>query len=85
MVFYFIVILPEQKKQNSRKTMLDAMKHDDEVVTTGGIYGKVTAIADQVVTLEISQGVRIKVLRTAIAGIRGKETKDGKEAKDKDK
>ena len=68
-IFYFLLIRPQQKKQKELKAMLDNLAYGDTVVTTGGIHGKVTGLADAVVTLEIADKVRIKVSRNAIGGI----------------
>lgn len=65
---YFIMMRPMLKQNKQQQEVLKALKKDDEVVTSGGIYGKIFAIDERIVTLEISNGVRIKVLRTNIAG-----------------
>ncbi len=68
-IFYFLMIRPQQKKQKELKAMLDNLVYGDTVMTTGGIHGKVTGLADAVVTLEIADKVRIKIARSAIAAI----------------
>jgi len=68
-IFYFLMIRPQQKKQKELKAMLDNLAYGDVVMTTGGIHGKVTGLADAVVTLEIADKVRIKVARSAIGAI----------------
>ena len=68
-IFYFLMIRPQQKKQKELKAMLDNLAYGDTVITTGGIYGKVSGLADAVVTLEIADKVRIKVSRSAIGTI----------------
>ena len=65
-IFYFIVILPERKKQKQRNAMLGGMKKGDKVMTSGGIYGQVAAIQDDVVTLQVDEGVRMRFARAAI-------------------
>jgi len=67
-IFYFLLIRPQQKRAKQHKEMIDALKSGDQVVTAGGIHGKVVAIQDKVVTLEVAAGVRIKVNRISIAG-----------------
>lgn len=69
LIFYFLLIRPQQKKQKELKEMINNMKHGDTVITTGGIYGKVTSLTDNTVTLEIAEKVRVKVLRSHIGGI----------------
>jgi preprotein translocase subunit YajC len=68
-VFYFLLIRPQQKKAKEHQTMLDNLKKGDAVITNGGIYGKVMALTDQAITLEIADKVRIRVSRSAIAGL----------------
>ena len=68
-IFYFLLIMPQQKKQKELKKMLAELAHGDVVMTTGGIQGKVTAITDTIVTLEIAEKVRIKVARSFIGAV----------------
>lgn len=68
-IFYFLLIRPQQKKQKEHQAMLTNLAYGDVVVTTGGIHGRVTGLADTVVTLEIAEKVRVKVSRSAIGGI----------------
>jgi preprotein translocase subunit YajC len=68
-IFYFLLIRPQQKKQKDMKAMLNNLAYGDTVITTGGIYGKVTGLADAIITLEIADKVRIKVSRSAIGTI----------------
>ncbi len=67
-IFYFLLIRPQQKRAKQHKEMIDALKSGDQVITAGGIHGKVVAVQDKVVMLEIATGVRIKVNRISIAG-----------------
>ena len=68
-VFYFLLIWPQQKKAKAHRAVLSNLKKGDEVVTSGGLYGAITGITDTVVTLEIAEKVRIKVSRSSIAGV----------------
>lgn len=68
-VFYLLLIRPQQKKAKEHKQMLDNLKKGDTVITQGGIYGKVAAIEDQVVFLEIAKDVKVKVVRGNIAAV----------------
>ena len=68
-IFYFLMIRPQQKKQKELKTQLDNLAYGDMVMTTGGIHGKITGLADAVITLEIADKVRIKVARSAIGAV----------------
>jgi preprotein translocase subunit YajC len=60
-IFYFLLIRPQQKKAKEHRAMVDALKTGDNVKTAAGIHGKVVAIEDQVITLEIAAGVKIKI------------------------
>jgi preprotein translocase subunit YajC len=67
-VFYFMLIRPQQKKQRELQDWLKSLKKGDEVVTTGGLIGKISGLTDNTVTLELQEKVRVKVLRSHIAG-----------------
>ncbi|MDD5722206.1 MAG: preprotein translocase subunit YajC [Syntrophales bacterium] len=73
-IFYFLLIRPQQKKQKEIKTMLANLAHGDMVITAGGLYGKITAITEQVVTLEVADKVKVKISRAHIAGVTQKAT-----------
>jgi preprotein translocase subunit YajC len=68
-VFYFLLIWPQQKKAKTHRQVLSNLRKGDEVVTSGGLYGTITGLTDTVVTLEIAEKVRIKVARNSIAGV----------------
>ena len=65
-VFYFFMIRPQTKKQKEIKKQRDAMKAGDQVITSGGIYGKVRDIKETTVTIEIADNVRIKVDKNSV-------------------
>jgi len=67
-IFYFLLIRPQQKKVKEQKNFIDKLDKGDKVVTSGGIHGKITGLTDTIVTLEVAEKVRIKVSRTQIAG-----------------
>jgi len=69
LIFYFLLIRPAQKKQKETKEMIANLKHGDMVETTGGIQGKVAALTEAVVTIEIAPNVKIKVNRAHVTGI----------------
>ncbi len=75
-IFYFLLIRPAQKKQKETKDMIANLKHGDMVETSGGIQGKVTALTEALVTIEIAPNVRIKVNRAHIAGVVQKTTEE---------
>jgi preprotein translocase subunit YajC len=68
-VFYFLLIRPQQKKAKEQQDFLSNLKKGDKVMTGGGIHGKITGLTDSAVTLEIADGVRIKVHRGYILAI----------------
>ena len=67
-VFYFLLIRPQQKKQKEHRDMLAALKRGDKVITNGGILGKITGITDHIVVLEVAEKIRMRVLRSHILG-----------------
>ena len=68
-IFYFLLIRPQQKQKKEHQTLLASLKVGDNVLTAGGIFGRVTGIKDDKVTVEISDKVRVKVNRGHIAGV----------------
>jgi preprotein translocase subunit YajC len=68
-VFYFLLVRPQTQKASQHQKMLNALKRNDEVVTTGGLVGKVAELGDKVVLLEIAQGVRVRVERQQISAL----------------
>lgn len=72
-IFYFLLIAPMRKKQKKTQEMLSKLKKGDEVITSGGIFGRITAIDEEraFVILQISDSTKIKVARSAIAGMAG--------------
>ena len=68
-IFYFLLIRPQQKRQKEHRTMIENLRKGDTVLTAGGLYGKITGIKDQVVTLEIAEKIRVKVNKNQIAGV----------------
>ena len=67
-IFYFFIIRPQSRRHKEHQTFLTALKRGDNVLTTGGIYGRIEGITDQFVKLEVSDGVEIRVLKTQISG-----------------
>jgi len=68
-LYYFLIAMPQRKRQRERENMLKNMKRGDEVMTSGGIYGKIAGVAEQSVNLEIAPKVRIKVHKNAISQV----------------
>lgn len=67
-VMYFLIMRPQQKKMKKHQQFLQEMKRGDDVVTSSGIFGRIEGLTDFFVTLEIAPDVRIKVLRSQVAG-----------------
>ena len=73
-VFYFLLIRPQQKKAKEHQALLQKIAGGDEVVTTGGLLGKVVDVGDTFLTLEVAEGVRVKVQKFQIASLMPKGT-----------
>jgi preprotein translocase subunit YajC len=69
-IFYFLLIRPQQKKAKEHKALLEAMKKGDNVITAGGVHGKVAAVENDLVTLEVANNVNIKITKSYIAAIK---------------
>ena len=65
-VFYFFMIRPQMKRQKDLKTYRAGLNKGDKIVTTGGVYGKITDVKEQTVTVEIADNVRIKIDKNAV-------------------
>ncbi|MGC8976144.1 MAG: preprotein translocase subunit YajC [Candidatus Ratteibacteria bacterium] len=68
-VFYFLLILPQQKKQKLHKKMLDELKEGDKVITVGGLVGEIEKIKDEIVVLKFKEGTKIEIVKNAISQI----------------
>jgi preprotein translocase subunit YajC len=73
-VFYFLLIRPQSKKAKEHKQMIQALAKGDEVVTNGGLLGRITSVGDNFVELEIGGDMKVKVQRQAIASLMPKGT-----------
>jgi preprotein translocase subunit YajC len=80
-IMYFMVIRPQQRKVKQHQEMLAKLKKNDEVMTSGGIYGKIIDLKETVVTLEIAPNIRIRVHRPQISAVVSEKT-PAKEGKD---
>ena len=65
-IFYFLLIRPQQKRAKEHKALIDGLKIGDSVVTAGGMHGKVAALQEDIITLEIATGVKVKYNRSAV-------------------
>jgi preprotein translocase subunit YajC len=84
-VMYFLLIRPQQKKQKEHREMLSNLKKGDRIITSGGLYGRITGITDATLTLEIADKVRVKVSRGHVAGLAQTASQAPAESAAKDK
>jgi len=77
-IMYFMIIRPQSKKAKEHTALLDALSKGDEVVTNGGILGKISTLGDNFIELKVSDNATIKIQRHAIAAVMPKGTLKGK-------
>jgi preprotein translocase subunit YajC len=65
-IFYFMIIRPQQKQQKTHKSYLESLKKGDEVITNGGLIGRIAGVQGDVLTLEIANNVRVRVLKDQV-------------------
>jgi preprotein translocase subunit YajC len=76
-VFYFLLIRPQSKKAKEHKQMVEALAKGDEIVTNGGLLGKLAKVGDNFVEVELAEGLTVKLQRNAIANVMPKGTIKG--------
>jgi preprotein translocase subunit YajC len=81
-VFYLLLVRPEQKRRRDHDDLVSALKRNDQVVMASGIHGRVTGLGDKVVTVEIAPRVQVQVDRSAIQNV---EKNSGVETREKDR
>jgi preprotein translocase subunit YajC len=74
-IFWFFIIRPQHRRQKDHQSFITKMKRGDAVLTTGGMFGTIEGITDQFVTLEVSDGVRVRILKNQIASSVNEENK----------
>lgn len=72
-IFYFLILMPMQRRQKKIQEFQDALKTGDRVITTSGIYGQITRVGDKSVQLQIADKVRIEVARASVGGYQGQD------------
>ena len=79
-IFYFLMIRPQKKKLEEEQSMLKALKNGDEIYTKSGLIGTIAGQTEKVITLEVAQGVKMKILKSQIGGLASKifEKKESK-------
>jgi preprotein translocase subunit YajC len=70
-IFYFLLLAPMRKRQKQHQILLGALKRGDKVVTNGGLLGEIAAVEERVVHLKLSDNVKVRVVKSAIAGLEG--------------
>jgi len=77
-LFFVLLILPERKKQKQRQAMLNAIKKGDRVMTTGGLFGTVVSLSEEVVVLQVADAVRLRFTRQAVQSVVDEEKEASK-------
>jgi len=72
-IFYFLLIAPMRKKQKALQALVENLKRGDKVITNGGIFGEVAAVEGSIVYLKVADSVKLKIAKSAIAGLEGGE------------
>jgi len=70
-IFYFLLLAPMRKRQKQHQALLAALKRGDKVVTNGGLMGEIAAVEERVVHLKLADNVRVRVAKSAVAGLEG--------------
>jgi len=73
-IFYFLLLAPMRKRQKQHQALLAELKRGDKVVTNGGLLGEIAAVEEKVVHLKLADNVRVRVVKSAIAGLEGDPT-----------
>ncbi|GLK63338.1 preprotein translocase subunit YajC [Paracoccus kondratievae] len=68
-IMYFLMIRPQQKRMKEHRAMIEALKKGDEIVTQGGLVGKITSVRDNELEVEIAAGVKVRVIRSTVTGL----------------
>ena len=85
LIFYFLIIRPQKKRDKEAKAMIDAMKKGDKVVTIGGIHGTIVAVRDQTVVVKVDDSARIEFSKSAISTVSSKDKVNASAQKKDDK
>lgn len=75
-IFYLLLIRPQQKRAKQHKQLIENLKSGDQVVTAGGIHGKIVAVQEDIVTVEIASNVRVKINRPSIVGTKSDQLEE---------
>ncbi|MDR3667623.1 MAG: preprotein translocase subunit YajC [Ignavibacteriaceae bacterium] len=80
LIFYFMIIRPQQKRAKEREKLLSSIEKGDKVITSGGVHGMVAGVEEKTILLQVTENVKLKVERSAIATIINKDIKEVKKA-----
>ena len=72
-IFYFLLIAPMRKRQKALQTLIDNLKKGDRIITNGGLYGTVAGVEEKAVIVKVSDNVKVKIAKSAVAGLEGQE------------
>jgi preprotein translocase subunit YajC len=75
-IFYFLLIRPQQKRAKEHKTMIENLKKGDKIITSGGVYGVIEAVGTNTVTVKISENVKVKFGKAYVAAVRASSDED---------
>ena len=73
-VFYFFIIRPQKKKEDSRKSMIEAVKKNDRIITIGGIHGMVTQVDETSVLVQVDNNPKLRIEKSALSSVGNKES-----------
>ncbi len=76
-IFYFLLLAPMRKRQKAHQALLGQLKRGDKVVTNGGLLGEIAAVEDRIVHLKLGDTVKVRVVKSAIAGLEGDPAAEG--------
>ncbi len=74
-IFYLLLIRPQQRRMKQHQATIAAVKKGDQVVTAGGVLGKVTKVSDEEVEVEIAQGIKVRIVKSTLSHVLGKNSK----------
>jgi len=80
LIFYFMIIRPQQKRAKEREKLLSSIEKGDKVITSGGMHGTVAGVEEKTILLQVTENVKLKIERSAIATILNKDSKEIKQA-----
>ena len=80
LIFYFMIIRPQQKRAKERAKLLSSIEKGDKVITSGGVHGTVAGVEEKTILLQVTENVKLKIERSAISTILNRDTKEIKQA-----